>query len=64
MSVSTENGLKRYAIRYRDPDPACPIFVWYTKAYNRQHARDRFVESCGDDGWEDAIVESIVEVKP
>ena len=42
---------RRYKIEYTDKyDTACPIFEWYCKAYNAEHAEELFFDS-DDDGW-------------
>ena len=44
--------MKNYTIRYRDADPGCPVFSTTVKAYSRDHAIERFLDSDdGDDGW-------------
>jgi hypothetical protein len=36
---------KKYLIRYRDTDPACPIFGMKVWAYDEDHAEEIFWES-------------------
>ncbi len=44
--------MKRYRIRYRDMDECCPMFSLVLKAYDREHAEERFWDMAdGDDGW-------------
>jgi hypothetical protein len=54
------SALKNYVIEYRS-DPSCPIFKWRCKAYDVEHARDRFIESDFDTfgDWTDWEIISI-----
>lgn len=49
---------KTYRIRYKDPDPASPVFSMTLDAYNAQAALDQFFNG-EDDFW---TVLSIKEV--
>ncbi len=52
--------MKRYRIRYRDPDPGCPVFSYIVRAYDREHAEERFYETNDGDDWQ---LVSITELK-
>ena len=52
--------MKRYRIEYRDDcDPGCPIFKTTIKAYDREHAVERFLDAPDGEGWE---IISITEI--
>jgi hypothetical protein len=45
--------MKRYRIEYRDDsDPGCPTFTTHVKAYDREHAIERFLSTPDGEGWE------------
>lgn len=45
--------MKRYRIEYRDDcDPGCPTFTTHVRAYDREHAIERFHDAPDGDGWE------------
>lgn len=53
--------MKRFQIKYRDADPGCPVFSTTVKAYDRNHAEEKFLYGDEDsDGW---VIVSITEVK-
>ena len=43
--------LYRYAIVYRDNDPACPEFTARLWAYNSEHVLEQFYDAPDGDGW-------------
>jgi hypothetical protein len=55
---ATADGKKRFRIRYRDLDPGAPDFSMIVKAYDREHAEEKFWDSGdGDDGWRIVSIE-------
>lgn len=52
-----------YVIRYRNKDDdACPVFAWHCRAYDRDHAVEKFWDTGdGDDGWDILSVERVKE---
>lgn len=57
-----QNGMLDYKITYRDEGPGSPTFTTRVRAYNREHAESKFLESGdGDDGWEILKIERVVE---
>lgn len=53
---------KIFAVVYRDPDPGAPTFTWYTRAFDAEGALLRWNETAEDEGWSDALIESVREV--
>ena len=51
---------KRYEIEYRDY-PGGPVETWRCSAYDREHAEEKFWESCADEGGAEGM--SLVSVK-
>ena len=44
---------KSFRIKYKDLDPACPVFGMRVRAYDREHAEGIFwAMDSDDDGWE------------
>ena len=44
--------MHRYEIQYTDvSDEGCPVFVWTCKAYDLEHAEEKFWEGPDSDGW-------------
>lgn len=49
--------LRKFRITFRDSDPAAPVDRMTTRAYDREHAEEKFWDSIadsfgeGDDGW-------------
>jgi hypothetical protein len=41
--------MNRYRIHYRDKDPCCPVFRCIIRAYNREHAEEKFWEADPND---------------
>lgn len=41
-----------YQIKYRDLNPACPVFTWRRFAYDADHAMERWFDGPADDGWQ------------
>lgn len=53
-------SVRRYRVTYRDRDPACPLFTWDCNAVDRNHAKDKFLDSDPDDeDWEIVSIERI-----
>jgi aminoglycoside N3'-acetyltransferase len=44
--------LKTYRVTYRDPDPCAPNFTCLKRAYDKEHAETKFIESCDGDDWQ------------
>lgn len=55
--------LRSYVVHYRDPDPGCPVMTWRCLAYDKSHARDKFIDSSIDDGWEDAVIVKVERMR-
>lgn len=51
--------MHKYRIRYRDPDPGCPVFSCVVSAYDAEHAEEKFRED-GDD-WLIVKIERVKE---
>jgi hypothetical protein len=53
-----EEAMKTFVVRYRDAtDEGCPVFSCIIKAYDQEHAEDKFCETPSNDGWEIVSVE-------
>lgn len=58
--MNEKNSLRRFRIRYRDASPEAPIFTTTMRAYDREHAEEKFWDSDSmDQDWE---ILSIVEI--
>ena len=53
--MATNDSKRRYCVTYRLD--TYETATWYTRAYDREHARERFCE--GADGFEDCDIVSI-----
>lgn len=51
--------MRRFRIRYRDLDGACPVFSCTVKGYDRDHALERFFDEPGDDDWKILSVKAV-----
>jgi len=49
--MPSQSELRRFRIRYRDLDPACPEFACTVRAYDREHAEIVFFDAPDGDGW-------------
>jgi hypothetical protein len=53
-------NMNRYRIRYKDPDPGCPIFSTIIRAYDEAHAEEKFFDT-NDTDWEIVSIERVKE---
>lgn len=58
----SDRKVRRFRITFRDGnDPEIFSATW--RGYDWEHAEMRFLDSCSYEGWEDAVIVKITEIK-